>query len=101
MDMNPSFPHSAPLLPEQSFGWLLFPVAKSDGEEPTEGAGNGAADCDGAYVWAEVATELLQRRENCLITPESWHSLLLFHVVWGEVGKFKSQQMDPNHNDIF
>lgn len=76
-------------------------MSKSDGKESTEGAVNGASDCDGAYFWAKVATELQQRRENCLITPESWHSSLLFHMVWGEVGKFKSQQMDPNHNVIF
>ena len=76
-------------------------MSKSDGKEPTEGAGNGAADCDGAYFWAEVATELLKRKENRLITPESWHSPLLFHVILGKVGKFKSQQMDPNHNIIF
>lgn len=25
MDMNPSIPQCAPLLPEQGFGWLLFP----------------------------------------------------------------------------
>ena len=80
---------------------VLWTASKSGEKEPTEQAGNGAADCDGAYFLAEVATELLQRRENCLITPESWHSPLLFDMVWGEVGKFKSQQMDPNHNVIF